>query len=47
VEGFTVVLMIAWLVLMAAFGGMYVMDQTTKKAAAKHFGEAPQRAGRG
>ena len=31
-EGFTVVLMIAWLILMAVFGGMYFMDQATKKA---------------
>ena len=31
-EGFTVVLMIAWLILMAVFGGMYFMDQAIKKA---------------
>ena len=31
-EGFTVVLMIAWLILMAVFGGMYYMDQAAKKA---------------
>jgi len=34
-EGFTVVLLIAWLVLMACFGGMYYMDQATKKAVAR------------
>ena len=45
-EGFTVVLIIAWLVLLATFGGMYFMDQATKKAAEKS-GEAPQRGARG
>jgi len=47
VEGFTVVLIIAWLLLLAVFGGMYYMDQTTKKASEKQSGEAPQRTARG
>ena len=46
VEGFTVVLIIAWLVLLAVFGGMYYMDQVTK-AAEKQGGEAPPRTARG
>lgn len=46
-EGFTVVLIIAWLLLLAVFGGMYYMDQTTKQAAEKQSGEAPQRTARG
>jgi len=31
VEGFTLVLMIAWLILLGTFAGMYYMDQATKK----------------
>ena len=46
VEGFTLVLMIAWLILLATFAGMYYMDQTTKKAAEKST-EAPQSKARG
>jgi hypothetical protein len=46
VEGFTLVLMIAWLVLLATFGAMYFMDQATKKRAEKQTGEAPPRGGR-
>lgn len=45
-EGFTLVLMIAWLVLLATFGAMYFMDQATKKRAEKQTGEAPPRGGR-
>lgn len=37
------VLLIAWLVLMATFGAMFYMDQETKKAAEKQAAEAPQR----
>lgn len=40
------VLIIAWLLLLAVFGGMYYMDQATK-AAEKQSGEASQRAARG
>jgi hypothetical protein len=47
VEGFTLVLIIAWLILLATFGGMYYMDQATQKAAGKQSGETPQRAARG
>ncbi len=46
-EGFTLVLMTAWLILLATFGGMYHMDQATKKAARKQSGEAGQRAAKG
>jgi hypothetical protein len=46
VEGFTLVLLIAWLVLLGTFGGMYYMDQATKKTAEKQSGESPQRAAR-
>lgn len=42
-EGFTLVLIIAWLILLATFGGMYFMDQATKKRADKQAGEAPPR----
>jgi len=45
-EGFTVVLMIAWLLLLATFGGMYFMDQATKKRANKQADEAPPRSAR-
>ena len=45
-EGFTLVLIIAWLILLATFAGMYYMDQTTKKAAEKSS-EAPQRKAQG
>ena len=46
-EGFTIVLMIAWLILLATFGSMYYMDQATKQAAGKQSGETPQRTARG
>ncbi len=45
-EGFTLVLIIAWLILLATFAGMYYMDQATKKAAEKSS-EAPQSKARG
>ena len=35
VEGFTLVLMIAWLILLGTFGAMYYMDQVTKKKKGK------------
>jgi len=34
-EGFTVVLLIAWLLLMGCFGAMYFGDQATKQATEK------------
>ena len=43
-EGFTLVLMIAWLILLGTFGAMYYMDQATKKKKGKQTDEAPQRA---
>ena len=46
-EGFTLVLMIAWLILLATFGGMYHMDRKTSEAARKQSGEAGQRAAKG
>ena len=42
-EGFTLVLIIAWVMLLATFAGMYFMDQATKKRAEKQAGEAPPR----
>ena len=45
-EGFTVVLLIAWLVLIGCFGGMYYMDQATKKAVARRAKAAGQAASR-
>jgi len=32
-EGFTLVLVIGWLLLVGAFVGMYFLDQASKKAA--------------
>jgi hypothetical protein len=32
-EGFTIVLLIGWLLLLGSFVGMYFMDQATKQAA--------------
>ena len=42
-EGFTIVLLIGWLILVGTFGVMYYLDQATKKAAEKQTGEPPQR----
>ena len=39
-EGFTLVLLMGWLILVGTFGAMYWMDQVTKKAAEKQAGEA-------
>lgn len=47
-EGFTLVLMIAWLILLGTFGAMYYMDQATKKKKKeKQTEEAPPRSTRG
>ena len=43
VEGFTLVLLMGWLILVATFGAMYYMDQVSQKAAEKQSGETPQR----
>lgn len=37
-EGFTIVLMISWLILVGCFVAMYFMDEATKKAAARRSG---------
>ena len=42
-EGFTLVLMIAWLALLGSFVGMYFMDQAVQKRTGKQAGEAPAR----
>ena len=34
-EGFTLVLLIGWIVLLGCFAGMYFMDKATKNAAAQ------------
>ena len=34
-DGFTLVLLAAWLVLVGTFAGMYYLDQATQKAVAK------------
>ena len=34
-EGFTVVLLISWFILIGCFIGMYFMDEATKKAVAR------------
>ena len=35
IEGFTLVLMISWIILISCFAGMYFLDKKTKEAAAK------------
>ena len=45
-EGFTLVLIIAWLMLLGAFAGMYFMDQAVRKRTEKQAGEAPVRGAR-
>ena len=34
-EGFTVVLVVGWLLLLGSFVGMYFLDQATKQAAGR------------
>jgi len=36
-DGFTLVLLAAWLVLVGTFAGMYCLDQSTQKAAEKRL----------
>lgn len=38
-EPFTLVLVVGWLLLMGAFGGMYVIDQKVKEAKSKAAGK--------
>lgn len=48
-EGFTLVLMISWLILISCFAGMYYLDKKTKEAADKRAqsqGPEPQAARR-
>jgi hypothetical protein len=41
-EGFTLVLLMSWLVLIGCFVAMYFMDQATKKAAERRGKVAEQ-----
>lgn len=41
-EGFTVVLLISWLILIGCFVAMYFMDQATKKAAERRSSSSGQ-----
>ena len=34
-EGFTIVLVVGWLLLLGSFVGMYFLDQATKQAAGR------------
>ena len=35
IEGFTLVLLISWIILISCFAGMYFLDKKTKEAAEK------------
>jgi hypothetical protein len=39
-EGFTIVLVSSWLLLVAAFGAMYRLDQITRRAAERRAAQA-------
>ncbi|MBI3895725.1 MAG: hypothetical protein HY313_07310 [Acidobacteria bacterium] len=41
-DGFTLVLLAAWLILLGTFGTMYAMDRATQKAARKRARVAEQ-----
>jgi hypothetical protein len=42
IEGFTLVLMLSWIILISCFAGMYFLDKKTKEAAAKRAqGQGP------
>jgi hypothetical protein len=41
-EGFTVVLLISWIILVGCFVAMYFMDEATKKAAAGRSMPVPE-----
>ena len=43
-EGFTIVLLIGWLLLLASYVGMYLMDQATKQAVAQRAAQSSQSA---
>lgn len=45
-EGFTLVLLISWLILVGCFGTMYFMDAATKKAAEQRLRSAAPEAAR-
>jgi hypothetical protein len=45
-EGFTLVLLISWLILVGCFVAMYFMDQATKKAVERRSKAAPQQQNR-
>ena len=45
-EGFTLVLLISWLILIGCFAGMYFVDQATKKAVERRAKAAEQEAAR-
>jgi hypothetical protein len=39
-EGFTIVLLTGWLLLLAAFAGMYRLDQITRQTAERRASQA-------
>ncbi|MBI3935007.1 MAG: hypothetical protein HY316_09975 [Acidobacteria bacterium] len=41
-EGFTIVLLTGWLLLLGSFIGMYFLDQATKQAAERRAASAGQ-----
>ncbi|HWP83717.1 MAG TPA: hypothetical protein VNN17_00875 [Terriglobia bacterium] len=41
-EGFTVVLLLGWLILVGSFVSMYFLDQATKQAAARRAAQSGQ-----
>jgi hypothetical protein len=42
-EGFTIVLLISWLLLLGSFIGMYFLDQATKQAAERKSAPSQQK----
>ncbi|MBI4458885.1 MAG: hypothetical protein HY648_02355 [Acidobacteria bacterium] len=45
-DGFTLVLLAAWAILLATYGGMFYLDQATKKAREKRAQALEQAAAR-
>ena len=41
-EGFTIVLLIGWLLLLGSFVAMYFMDQAVKQTAQRRSGQSAQ-----
>jgi hypothetical protein len=41
-EGFTIVLVIGWLLLVVAFAGMYRLDQITRRTVERRVAQAAQ-----